>query len=145
MDVEERHHQTKHQYRQTEEQSQPTKLIIHAHQLPLNQPHKFMFPNHTNNNTRNSTTMPSPRNSYASSAYSYSTTSTTDTIKDAKASSSKAAKTPSPKKDSFLQKTKKVLAGPSPEEEAERKAKRSPEQAMMEKYGAGRGNIMGPH
>lgn len=104
-----------------------------------------MFPNHTNNQTNNSTIMPSPRNSYASSAYSYSTTSTTDTIKDAKASSSKATKTSSPKKDSFLQKTKKVLAGPSPEEEAERKAKRSPEQAMMEKYGAGRGNIMGPH
>ncbi|KFY15874.1 hypothetical protein V491_05525 [Pseudogymnoascus sp. VKM F-3775] len=90
--------------------------------------------------------MPSPRNSYASSTYSYSTTSTTDTIKDAKQSSSSSSKkTPSPKKDSFLQKTKKVLAGPSPEEEAARKAARTPTQAMMEKYGAGRGSMMGPH
>ncbi|KFZ09593.1 hypothetical protein V502_08636 [Pseudogymnoascus sp. VKM F-4520 (FW-2644)] len=85
--------------------------------------------------------MPSPRNSSASSTYSYSTTSTTDTIRDTK----KSNKTPSPKKDSFLQKTKRVLAGPSPEEEAARKADRTPTQAMMEKYGAGRGNIMGPH
>ena len=102
-----------------------------------------MFPNHTNTNTNTNTTtnMPSPRTSSASFTYSYSTTSTTDTIRDAK----KSSKTPSPKKDSFLQKTKRVLAGPSPEKEAARKADRTPTQAMMEKYGAGRGNIMGPH
>ncbi|KFY70439.1 hypothetical protein V499_09169 [Pseudogymnoascus sp. VKM F-103] len=88
--------------------------------------------------------MPSPRTSYASSTYSYSTTaSSADTIRDAKQSSS--SKTPSPKKDSFLQKTKKILSGPSPEKEAIRKEARTPTQAMMEKYGAGRGNIMGPH
>ncbi|KFY07333.1 hypothetical protein V492_07236 [Pseudogymnoascus sp. VKM F-4246] len=90
--------------------------------------------------------MPSPRNSYASSTYSYSTTSTTDTIKDSKQSSSSSKpKTPSPKKDSLVQKAKKVLAGPNAEEEAERKAKRSPEQRLMEKYGAGRGSMTGPH
>ncbi|KAL5347257.1 hypothetical protein ACLOAV_007566 [Pseudogymnoascus australis] len=84
--------------------------------------------------------MPSPRNSYASSTYS---TSTVDTIRDAKQSSS--SKSPSKKASSFIQKTKKVLAGPTIEEETARKQDRTPTQAMMEKYGAGRGNIMGPH
>lgn len=91
-------------------------------------------------------TMPSPRQSYASSTYSYSTTA--DSIKDAKqaAQESSSKKAPSPKKDSILQKAKKVLTGPSAEEEAARKAARTPEQAMMEKYGATRGNMMmGPH
>ncbi|OAF59242.1 hypothetical protein VC83_04459 [Pseudogymnoascus destructans] len=89
--------------------------------------------------------MPSPPTSYASSTYSYSTTtSTVDTIRDTKQSSCSSSSKPS-KGDSFLQKTKKILSGPSPEKEAASKEARTPTQAMMEKYGAGRGNIMGPH
>lgn len=99
----------------------------------------YMFPNHNHTNTTTTTTMPSPRNSYASSTYS---TSTIDTIRDAKQSSS--SKNPS-KTSSFIQKTKKVFAGPTIQEETARKQDRTPTQAMMEKYGAGRGNIMGPH
>lgn len=101
-----------------------------------------MFPNHTTN-INNTNKM----SSYASSTYSYSTTaSTADTIRDSKqqSSSPKTSKTPS-KKESFLQKTKKVFSGPSLEKEAARKEARTPTQAMMEKYGTGRGNIMGPH
>lgn len=112
---------------------------ISTQQLPLNLIHKFMFPTHHHDTTNNTTKMPSPRNSYASSSYS---SSTTDTIRDSKQSAS-------PKKDSLLQKTKKILAGPPPqpanEAAAARKETRMPTQAMMEKYGAGRGNIMGPH
>ncbi|OBT47886.1 hypothetical protein VE00_01560 [Pseudogymnoascus sp. WSF 3629] len=83
--------------------------------------------------------------SYASSTYSYSTTaSTTDTIRDAKQSSSSSAsasKTPS-KKESFLQKTKKVFSGPSPEKEAARKEARTPTQAMMEKTWLEKDNLV---
>ncbi|OBT65678.1 hypothetical protein VE03_05543 [Pseudogymnoascus sp. 23342-1-I1] len=66
--------------------------------------------------------------SYASSTYSYAST---DTITDAKQSSSSSSK-PQSKRSAFLQKTKKVFAGPTIEEEAARKQDRTPTQAMME-------------